>query len=71
MLRFIVNVPEEELVSFERICFQIEQAYWFYVNFYLNGNPPLPKYTLKDFAYKVFQHTHFLTPYVHETERIS
>lgn len=25
--RFILNLPEEELVSFERISFQVEQAY--------------------------------------------
>lgn len=25
--RFILNLPEEELVSVERICFQVEQAY--------------------------------------------
>ncbi|EEB87062.1 hypothetical protein MPER_15757, partial [Moniliophthora perniciosa FA553] len=24
--RFILNLPEEELASLERICFQVEQA---------------------------------------------
>ncbi|PKY51276.1 hypothetical protein RhiirA4_407311 [Rhizophagus irregularis] len=32
--RFIINVPEEELASVERICFQIEQAHWFYEDFH-------------------------------------
>ncbi|KAL7750502.1 mRNA-decapping enzyme subunit 2 [Sorochytrium milnesiophthora] len=31
--RFIINVPDEELQSVERICFQIEQAHWFYEDF--------------------------------------
>jgi len=25
--RFILNLPDEELASLERICFQVEQAY--------------------------------------------
>lgn len=25
--RFILNLPDEELTSLERICFQVEQAY--------------------------------------------
>jgi mRNA-decapping enzyme subunit 2 len=27
--RFVVNVPDEELVNLQRISFQIEQAHWF------------------------------------------
>ncbi len=27
-LRFIINLPEEELVSMERICFHLEAAHW-------------------------------------------
>ncbi|RHZ47641.1 hypothetical protein Glove_575g20 [Diversispora epigaea] len=37
--RFIINVPEEELASVERICFQIEQAHWFYEDFVREQNP--------------------------------
>jgi hypothetical protein len=48
--RFVVNVPTEELSSFERICFQIEQAYWFYEDFYREKEPSLPHYTLREFA---------------------
>ncbi|KNE65775.1 hypothetical protein AMAG_09754 [Allomyces macrogynus ATCC 38327] len=32
--RFIINVPDEELASIERICFQIEQAHWYYEDFH-------------------------------------
>ncbi|KAG2220991.1 hypothetical protein INT45_004610 [Circinella minor] len=32
--RFIINVPEAEQQSPERICFQVEQAHWFYEDFH-------------------------------------
>lgn len=28
--RFVLNCPEEELNSFERILFLVEQAHWYY-----------------------------------------
>jgi hypothetical protein len=33
-LRFILNLPEEELNSADRLFFQLEQAHWFYEDFY-------------------------------------
>jgi hypothetical protein len=40
--RFIINLPTQELESGpERICFQIEQAHWFYVDFLQPKNPKL------------------------------
>jgi mRNA-decapping enzyme subunit 2 len=48
--RFIINLPEEELHSFERICFQIEAAHWFYEDFYREHDPKLPPASLKLFA---------------------
>lgn len=61
--RFIINVPVEELSSIERICFQIEQAYWYYEDFVREQNPNLPYYNLKNFSakyilfyFKLFQH---------------
>ncbi|KAG0265636.1 mRNA-decapping enzyme subunit 2 [Actinomortierella ambigua] len=50
--RFIINVPDEELASVERICFQIEQAHWFYEDFIRVENPSLPSFTLKNFSAK-------------------
>jgi mRNA-decapping enzyme subunit 2 len=32
--RFVINAPAEELASFERICFLLEEAHWFYTDFY-------------------------------------
>jgi hypothetical protein len=32
--RFILNLPDEELQSADRIFFQLEQSWWFYDDFY-------------------------------------
>lgn len=48
--RFIINVPEAELSSVERICFQVEQAHWFYEDFIRELKPELPSFQLKTFS---------------------
>lgn len=48
--RFIINVPEAELSSVERICFQVEQAHWFYEDFIRELRPELPSFQLKTFS---------------------
>ena len=54
--RFLLNLPDEELNSMSRLGFQIEQAYWFYEDFYRTANPSvLPKLTLKTFAPHLLQ----------------
>ena len=54
--RFIVNIPSEELVSVSRICFQIEQAHWFYEDFIREQNPRLPSLSLRRFSKCIFDH---------------
>ena len=48
--RFLLNVPEDDLSSFERICFQIEQAHWFYEDFYREQDPSLPGFSFQRFV---------------------
>jgi len=48
--RFIANLPDEELHSFERLFCQLEQAYWFYTDNYCISSPDLPKMNLKSFS---------------------
>ncbi|KAJ2920206.1 hypothetical protein MD484_g233, partial [Candolleomyces efflorescens] len=53
--RFILNLPDEELASLERVCFQVEQAHWFYEDFIREENRnchslPLKKFTAMMFA---------------------
>ncbi|GAA5965578.1 hypothetical protein JCM21900_005163 [Sporobolomyces salmonicolor] len=56
--RFIVNLPAEELESMDRVCFQIEQAHWYYEDFIRPAalNPSLlPSYGLKAFSLLMFR----------------
>ncbi|KAJ1721038.1 mRNA-decapping enzyme subunit 2 [Coemansia erecta] len=66
--RFIINVPEEELQEIERICFQIEQAHWFYEDFVREENHSLPSMTLKTFAARMFKHCPLLSQWAHNSE---
>ncbi|PWW79456.1 DCP2-domain-containing protein [Tuber magnatum] len=53
-VRFIINLPEEELSSIERICFQIEEAQWYFEDFIRETNPTLPTLPLRAFLNKIF-----------------
>ncbi|KAJ1937782.1 mRNA-decapping enzyme subunit 2, partial [Linderina macrospora] len=66
--RFIINVPQEELQQVERICFQIEQAHWFYDDFVREKNPSLPSMSLKTFAARMFRHCPLLSQWAHDAE---
>jgi len=53
--RFILNCPEEEYASLDRLFFQIEEAHWFYEDFYREHNPILPEMSFKSFVDLVFE----------------
>ena len=55
-VRFIINLPLEELATPERICFQIEEAQWFYEDFVRPLDPDLPSFNLRNFTTIIFQH---------------
>ncbi|EGW33910.1 uncharacterized protein SPAPADRAFT_49006 [Spathaspora passalidarum NRRL Y-27907] len=50
LVRFVVNVPQEDLSSIERIFFQVEEAQWFYSDFIRQMNPSLPAMKMKLFS---------------------
>lgn len=53
--RFIINVPNEERSDFIRICFQIELAHWFYLDFYCSAEDTrLVPCGIKQFAFHIF-----------------
>ena len=54
--RFLLNLPDSELSSFPRLFFQLQQAHWFYCDFYHDRWPQLlPAYhNLKVFCTKFF-----------------
>lgn len=68
--RFIINVPDMELNNLIRICFQIELAHWFYLDFFCapaasedgesqkpsqSAQRKLPVVGIKQFAMQLFQ----------------
>ena len=56
-VRFLMNLPESELIQIDRLFFQIEQAWWFYEDFYADANPHLPHYKkMASFAKQIFDH---------------
>ncbi|KAL8938965.1 MAG: hypothetical protein Q9216_003613 [Gyalolechia sp. 2 TL-2023] len=69
-VRFIINLPQEELESVERICFQVEEAQWYYEDFIRPLDPDLPSLSLRNFCLRIFQHCPLLSefsPYHHAT----
>lgn len=63
--RFILNCPKEELQSFERMLFLIEQAHWFYEDFYREQDMKLKSLGLKEFTSLMFSQCEALQPYQH------
>ncbi|KAH9399816.1 mRNA-decapping enzyme subunit 2 [Tyrophagus putrescentiae] len=55
-VRFVLNMPDEEKNDPIRICFQMEVAFWFYIDFYCETMPNLPRLKLRKFAYIMFEH---------------
>lgn len=53
--RFIINIPVEERSDMIRLCFQIELAYWFYIDFICQSKPNLTGCSNKVFALQLFQ----------------
>ena len=60
--RFILNVPQEELSTSERIFFQLEQAWWYYEDLICDkiesetGSCSLPRFAnLKPFSKRLFE----------------
>ncbi|KAI1102824.1 hypothetical protein F4804DRAFT_311800 [Jackrogersella minutella] len=63
-VRFIINLPHGDLESVARICFQIEEAQWFYEDFIRPLNPTsLPSMSLRNFTLKMFQHCPLLASF--------
>ncbi|XP_023523225.1 mRNA-decapping enzyme subunit 2-like isoform X1 [Cucurbita pepo subsp. pepo] len=62
--RFVLNVPREDLQSFERILFLVEYAHWFYEDNSVENNPSLKSFNLKEFTSLLFNSCDVLKPYV-------
>ncbi|RFU24832.1 hypothetical protein B7463_g11505, partial [Scytalidium lignicola] len=62
-VRFIINLPEEDLSSVPRICFQVEEAQWFYEDFVRPQDPTLPSMSLRSFCLRIFAHCPLLSAF--------
>ena len=69
--RFILPIREEERRDLIRVCFLIEQAHWFYIDFYVN-NPEykLAQGTIKEFAQHIFNHVPFLKKHAKRVDEV-
>lgn len=68
--RFILHIPSEERDNAIRVCFQIELAHWFYLDFCMQNSPGLPQCGIRDFAKAVFNHCPFLLPQGGDVQRV-
>ncbi|XP_068652780.1 mRNA-decapping enzyme subunit 2 isoform X1 [Aristolochia californica] len=62
--RFVLNVPQEDLQSFERILFLIEQAHWFYEDNSVEQSSSLKSLSLREFTSLMFSSCAALRPYI-------
>ncbi|CAG9766815.1 unnamed protein product [Ceutorhynchus assimilis] len=56
LTRFIILVPEAAKQNLIRICFQIELAHWFYLDFYVANDERCRPCSMYEFSAHVFQH---------------
>ncbi|CAG5867079.1 unnamed protein product [Menidia menidia] len=68
--RFILHIPSEERDNAIRVCFQIELAHWFYLDFCMQNSPGMPHCGIRDFAKAVFHHCPFLLPHGEDVQKV-
>merc|ERR1712096_398783 len=68
--RFLINMPLVMKEDPIRVCFQLELAYWFYIDFYLPLDPSLVEGSVKEFAAHMFRHVPFLQKYSEEVDEV-
>jgi len=69
-VRFLLNLPASELSSVPRLCFQVEEAQWYYEDFVrpvaATAGNQLPSLPLRTFCLKLFQHCPLLSGFTDE-----
>ena len=58
--RFLLNIPESEKTNMTRLCFHIEIAHWFYLDFFRPEDSNLPDCRMREFAKLIFEEYPFL-----------
>ncbi|XP_046966461.1 m7GpppN-mRNA hydrolase [Vanessa cardui] len=69
--RFIINLPQEDRGNLVRICFQIELAHWFYLDYYCTDESKrLNPCGIRDFAAHIFQHVPQLREHISNLDEV-
>ncbi|CAH6721210.1 m7GpppN-mRNA hydrolase [[Candida] jaroonii] len=71
LVRFVVNVPNEDLSSVERVLFQVEEAQWFYTDFLKQQYPGLPGLKMKSFSAKMLEKCPLIWKWGNPSEAVS
>jgi mRNA-decapping enzyme subunit 2 len=68
--RFLINIPYEVKEDAVRICFKVEEAWWFFQDFYMKDAKLGRKPVFNEFAAAMFQHVAFLRPMAGGLDRL-
>ncbi|KAL0870328.1 hypothetical protein ABMA27_005345 [Loxostege sticticalis] len=69
--RFIINLPPEDRGNLVRICFQIELAHWFYLDYYCTDeSTKLNPCGIREFAAHIFQHVPQLREHISSLDAV-
>ncbi|KAG9243503.1 hypothetical protein BJ878DRAFT_510455 [Calycina marina] len=62
-VRFIINLPTDDLCETERLMFHIEEASWYYEDWIRPQDAALPSLSLRNFCTRIFAHCTLLQGY--------
>ncbi|PIO69501.1 Dcp2, box A domain protein [Teladorsagia circumcincta] len=70
--RFLANIPDEEKSDKVRMCFQVELAHWFYIDFYCKQEErkDCAQMGMREFARQIFKHCDELAPYAAHVDQV-
>jgi len=69
--RFILNCPAETARDeMMLLMFEVEKAFWFYLDFWREHDTTLPSLNMRDFSRKLFGHCAMLQPYAGQLDTI-
>ncbi|KAG2307747.1 hypothetical protein Bca52824_027495 [Brassica carinata] len=68
--QFVVNAPEEEKQSFERLMFLVESAHWYYEDNVVENDQTLKSLSFREFTRLLFNNSDLLRPHVAHLDKI-
>ncbi|KAK4538889.1 hypothetical protein RGQ29_032240 [Quercus rubra] len=69
-LKFFLNLPDSELLSWERVFIQLQQAWWYYYDTLCERYTYLPKIKERQFIEQFFRHSDVLQSQVKEVPQL-